>query len=41
LNEAVNEESLPTADERSFEEYVQGHNERIREIVEEYQRRFR
>jgi len=40
LNEAVNEESLPTSDARNFEQYVQN-NERIREIVDEYRTRFR
>jgi len=41
LNETVNEESLPTSDERSFDEYIEEHSTRIREIVDEYRMRFR
>ena len=41
LNETVNEESLPTTDARSFDEYIEEHATRIRDIVDEYRQRFR
>ena len=41
LNETVNEESLPTSNERSFDEYIEEHSTRIRDIADEYRQRFR
>jgi len=41
VNEAANEESLPTSDARSFEQYVDEYGARIRGIVDEYRQKFR
>jgi len=41
LNETVNEESLPTSDAHSYDQYVDEHAARIRDIVDEYGQRFR
>ena len=41
LNEVANEESLPTTDARSFDEYIEEHATRICDIVDEYRHRYR